>query len=178
MAKKYSFPNDAQEIFDFMSSGPFFNGSYLGNIPESNRIYNVTTAVKNYTNQDIKPPFYFLDDITSNASVDIPSLDDEKPMRAMMKELDNVNYYDFIHDQISSLSKDIGINTNTAKILAGSIYENLVLCIESRLMSSESHPYFERLYQIYKDQAFPCGWTGSDSWKKGEFIICTRAMST
>jgi hypothetical protein len=174
MAKGYCFPNNVQEIFDFMRSGQFLNGRYFGSILESHRVHDATLALNSYTNQDVKPPFYFLDDITSNASAEIPSLDDEKPMRALMKELDAVNYYDFMHDQILSISKDIGINKNVTKNIANSIYENLVLCMESRLMSIESHPYFERLYEVYKENAFPCGWKGSSTWKKGEFIIYAR----
>ncbi len=171
---KYSFPKNVQEVFEFMRSDSFLKSQYLGSIPESHRIHDATLAIKSYTDQDVQRPLYFLDDITSDASAEIPSLDDEKPMRAMMKQLDTINYYDFIHNQITLISKDIGINKNITKVLANSIYENLVLCIESRLMSSDSHPYFERLYQVYKDNAFPCGWKGSHSWQKGEFIIYTR----
>jgi hypothetical protein len=58
--------------------------------------------------------------------------------------------------------------------LADAIGSTLYLCAKARLLLPNSHDYFERLFQIYKNQAFPCGWRGGQKWETADFLIFSR----
>lgn len=173
------FPSGVRKIIDFIKSGPILQGAYHGKISAENFYYDVKSALKNYINQDVKPPKYFLTDITEDASGDIPGILDEKVMELKYKLIEyeeQEDFYQILLARCKSLKNEIPINSKEIELIVDAMSGNLYLCAESRLLLPNYHPYFERLLEVHKSQGFPCGWQGGKNWQKGDFLIYSRPV--
>lgn len=174
------FPAGVREVIDFIKSGPILQGAYRGKISAENFCYDVKSALENYTNQDVKPPKYFLTDITEDASGDIPALiDDEKLMGLKYKLIEyeeQEDFYQILLGRCKSLKNEMPIKPKEIELIADAMSGNLYLCAESRLLIPKYHPYFERLLEVHKSQGFPCGWRGGKNWQEGDFLIYSRPL--
>ena len=61
------FPADVQEILIFMRDNKFLSTIYKGSDKNTEIVTNINRALEIYTDQDIKKPYYFLQDIFSSA---------------------------------------------------------------------------------------------------------------
>lgn len=179
MIKKKSFPANVIEIFDFMESGPILEIAYSKPIHHYQKYTDLNIALENYTNQDVEHPKYFLLDITSSASGGIPISATDGHINDLNHQLieydEQEDFFNLILDRIDRKYRELDITTDQSRMLADVISGDLYICAKSRLLLTEPHPYFEIFFEVYKDQGFPCGWVGGDSWKKGEFLIYMRS---
>ncbi|WCM89479.1 hypothetical protein [Acidovorax sp. NCPPB 3576] len=174
------FPPEVREVIDFVKSGPILQSSYRGEISIDEMYFDIKAALKNYTNQDVKPPKYFLTDITEDASGDIPAvMGDERLMDLKYKLIEyeeQEDFYQILLDRCNFLKNEIQIKPKDIELIADAMSGNLYLCAESRLLIPGAHLYFERLFEVHKLQGFPCGWKGGKKWQKGDFLIYSRPI--
>lgn len=179
MIDKSVFPANVVEVFDFIVNGDFLATAYMGKVSPDLLIEDLNSALENYTDQDVEPPDYFLLDITADASGEIPAAPENSDLSDLKYKLieydEQEDFYEVILNKISLISEDLGINKEKSKLLADAISGDLYKCAEARLFLKKSHPYFERFFEIYKNQGFPCGWRGSDNWREGYFYIYSRS---
>lgn len=167
------FPKSVQEVLSLIREGPLLQTKYTG-APPPLLVKNINIAMEMYLNQDAEPPNQFIGDITEDASGDIPSppLDERiEKFRALRRE---INYYELMFEYFYR-HKPFRASRDDIRMFANCVYEDLILCAEARLMLPNSHPYFEKMMCIYKNQGFPCGWRGGETWKHGDFIVYSRS---
>lgn len=68
----------------------------------------------------------------------------------------------------------MGLKPDQLNHLADIISSDLFQIARARLLGKEPHPYFEEMFNIYKNQGLPVGWVGGESAAEGQFIIYTR----
>lgn len=179
MISKSIFPKNVIEVIDFIESGPLLETPYTAAIPKERQYNSMKKALKNYTNQDVKDPYYFLLDITSTASGEIPvspEAEDLLDLKYQLIEYDEQeDFFNITLKKLEAISKNLDINKAQLRLLADAISGDLYMCAKSRLFLKNPHPYFERYFDVYKNQGFPCGWTGGENWKSGDFLIFTRS---
>ena len=160
---------------DFIESGPLLETTYTAAIPKERQYNSMKKALKNYTNQDVKDPYYFLLDITSTASGEIPvspEAGDLLDLKYQLIEYDEQeDFFNITLKKLEAISKNLDINKAQLRLLADAISGDLYMCAKSRLFLKNPHPYFD----VYKNQGFPCGWIGGENWKSGNFLIFTRS---
>jgi hypothetical protein len=174
MVKISVFPKSVQEVLSFVQNGALLDGPYSGPVTQANRFFSIKEAFVHYLNQDVLPPEYFLTDITDDASGDIPGGWDNPLKTALIEYEEKTDFYNVICDRLMPRKKELGLKKDDLETLADSIGSNLYLCAKARLLLPKSHDYFERLFQIYRDQAFPCGWRGGPKWETGDFLFFSR----
>lgn len=176
MINEEIFPKKVREVIEYVRSGDFLKGPYKGFLDEERLITDAKKAIEIYTDQDVEPPLYFLLDITQDASGDIPYGDDEK-LRELKISLiefeEQIDFHSLILNRLGHLQES-KINKSEMALLADAIGSDLFLCAKARLLIEDSHPYFERIFDIYKNQGFPCGWIGGDNSREGDFLIYSK----
>ncbi|BFO56699.1 hypothetical protein [Acidovorax sacchari] len=175
---KSIFPSNVVEVFDFIVRGELLVTAYAGDGFPALMLDDMGTALERYTNQDVEPPDHFLLDITADAAGEIPANPEIKEFSGLKRSLveydEQEDFYEIILRKISTVSEDLEINAAQSRLLADAISGDLYKCAEARLCLERSHPYFERVFEIYKNQGFPCGWRGGDNWRDGDFYIYSR----
>ena len=172
------FPPRVQEVIDFIKSGEILSSAYKLKIPMRFEFDDVGAALKHYVNQDVDKPMYFLPDIASDAAGEIPSMVKDAAVNGLKYKLiayeEQEDFYKMVYKNIEGLKKELSLKDAQLKLMADMISGDLYYCAKSRLMSYGEHPFFENLFLVYKNQGLPCGWKGSGSWEKGDFLIYTR----
>lgn len=175
---KSIFPSAVIEIFDFIVHGEVLAAAYTGAEFSGLMLNDMSVALEHYTNQDVEPPDHFLLDITADAAGEIPENPEIKEFSGLKRSLveydEREDFYEIILKKVSTVSGDLEINAAQSRLLADAISGDLYKCAEARLCLERSHPYFERVFEIYKNQGFPCGWRGGDNWRDGDFYIYNR----
>lgn len=175
---KSIFPSDVVEVFDFIVHGEVLAAAYAGAGPPGLMLNDMRAALERYTNQDVEPPDHFLLDITADAAGEIPMKSEIKELSELKRKLveydEQEDFCEIVLRKISSASEDLEINAVQSRLLADAISGDLYKCAEARLCLKRSHPYFERVFEIYKNHGFPCGWRGGDNWRDGDFYIYSR----
>lgn len=168
MVDEEDFPDDVAEILKLMREGPLLTSKHR--ILEE-RILDIHLAMEMQQDQDIKKPYRYIVDITEDASgeIDSPPFDER---RQKFRELrDKFNYFEAIRNYFSTHAISRMLSPQEIINLSEAMYEDLMLCAESRLLNTPPHPYFEKMLDVYKRQGFPCAWRGGSSWKRGRFVV-------
>ena len=162
------FPENVQEILKIMRLGPLLMPT---DSIAKNCIKNIHVAMEMQQDEEIKKPYRYIIDITEDASgeIDSPPFDEKK--KKLRELTDNFNYFESIREYLILQPISDELSNDEITDLSEAIYEDLILCAEARLMMKDSHPYFEKMLNVYKSQGFPCAWTGGRTWKKGDFVI-------
>ncbi|WP_152033839.1 hypothetical protein [Paracidovorax avenae] len=175
---KSIFPSNVVEVFDFIVHGELLVTAYAGDGSPALMLDDMGTALERYTNQDVEPPDHFLLDITADAAGEIPLKPEIKEFSESKRKLaeydEQKDFYQIILRKVSLISEGLEITKTQSRLLADAISGDLYKCAEARLCLKSSHPYFERVFAIYKNQGFPCGWRGGDNWRDGDFYIYSR----
>ncbi len=194
MTSKDRFPEPVREVIDFIECGKLLSGPYLVEAPSTNQAVQtpvdyieVSTAAIQfnaleeallcYQDQDVEPPYYFLPDITAEALGDIPVATSEEQRelnRALIEYEEEHNFYEVIKERMIPLATELNIEMRYVDLLADMISGDLYHCVKARLLMEDSHPYFEQMLNVYRQQGLPVGWIGSESPEDGEFVIYTR----
>lgn len=66
-----------------------------------------------------------------------------------------------INQRIKHLSGELQLQSATVSYLADIISGDLFQIAKARLLCKEPHPYFEAMFEIYKNQGLPVGWSGA-----------------
>ncbi|WP_322923149.1 hypothetical protein [Paenibacillus campi] len=194
------FPPSVREVIDFIEHGALLSEPYQGQLqtisvtaqlPEryggeievsvSNLLFtDLQQALDFYGNEDVEPPYYFLLDMTVEASGDIPAAATEAQKqlaRALIEYEEERNFYNLIKERIAALAAELQIEdehiAHVADIISGDLYQ----CAKARLLLEEPHPYFEQMLTIYQNQGMPVGWFGSERLDEGQFIIYAQRFS-
>lgn len=169
-----SFSAKVVEVLNYIKQGSIMEREYTPNGDDKNVATDIKTILAEYLDQDINPPHFPLVGITQDASSEIPYPMDE-PFRTLRRSLiefsEQENFYKLIAPRILSIKE---FSKDQAELIADAICNDLLLCASSRLLMTDSHPYFENMFSIYKRQGFPYGWLGQEDWKSGEFLIFSR----
>jgi hypothetical protein len=170
------FPANVREVLDFVTAGDILRQPYSGGIAPEMLIKDAKKALRLYGDQDAKPPRHFLPDITESAAGDIPFGDEGQQAlkRGLREHEEQTDFCGAVLQKISRYKKEWGLKKNEITVLADAIGNSLYLCAKARLLTAQPHPYFEKLFAVIKNQGFPCGWSGQDNWRSGEFIVFSR----
>ncbi|WP_145335201.1 hypothetical protein [Paenibacillus xylanexedens] len=187
MTSKEIFPVNVREIIDYMEYGNVLKGAYppvtdgvTADVAASeapNPFTNLEEALLFYQDEDVEPPFYFLLDITADASGDIPpaSGDQEKSLaRAFIMYEEEQDFYGIMKKKLEGLADELHLKPAQINHLADIISGDLFQIARARLLCKEPHPYFEEMFNVYKNQGLPVGWIGSESASEGHFVIYSR----
>lgn len=187
MTSKEIFPVNVREIIDYIEHGDVLKRAYFpvtdgvttdedaSEVP--NPFTNLEEALLFYQDQDVEPPYYFLLDITADASGDIPpaSGDQEKSLaRAFIMYEEEQDFYGIMKKKLEGQAPELGLKPDQINHLADIISGDLFQIARARLLCKEPHPYFEEMFNVYKNQGLPVGWIGSESASEGHFVIYTR----
>ena len=163
---------------NFLRHGPMLEKPYQQTIAPNLIIKDPKRAMKIYMNQDVEPPGYFLPDILSSAEGDIPlATDEQEPLdTALIDYKKQINFYQVALNRIQPLQALYAMSDHEISVMADTMGNYLYYCAASRLLLPEpqTHPFYERLFSVLKDQGFPCGWVGGEDWKTGDFLIFSR----
>jgi hypothetical protein len=169
------FPKSVQEVLDFWIHGDILGAPYGGTAPPERLVKSMKAAVDLYTDQDVAPPLYFLQDISNDANGEIPLPDtDQEDMDTALIELYDEMDLKIILNKVKALESQMPVSDHMAAVIAGSIAENLYNIARSRLLMPRPHPFFEKLFGVLKNQGFPCAWIGGADCHAGDFIIFSR----
>jgi len=170
------FPQGTQEVLNFLSDGHILEKPYQKSVSSDRIIKDPKAAMAIYMDQDVSPPKYFLPDITSGAEGAIPPADGEQEALdvALIEYEEQVNFYQKVLSKIKFLKNEYLMSDHEISVMADTIGSYLYHCARSRLLLPQGHPYFEKIFSILKDQGFPCGWLGGNSWEAGDFLIFSR----
>lgn len=168
------FPPDAQEILLFMRDYKFLGSAYIGNNETCEIVTNIKIALEMYTNQDIGRPYFFLQDVFSSAqrNIDIPPSSNFLEKFAIHR--DSFNYFEVMKSNNQHLMHELNLTEDDHAFLINIFYEDLIFCAKSRIFSGRKIDFFEKLFEIYQSSGFPCGWKGSSSPRKGNFVIFSK----
>jgi formamidopyrimidine-DNA glycosylase len=83
----------------------------------------------------------------------------------------HINYFDCLVEYFSKHKISTLLDPQEIMDLSESIYEDLMLCAEARLLVQDSHSYFEKMLSVYHRQGHPCAWTGGNNWRSGDFVV-------
>ncbi|WP_342553456.1 hypothetical protein [Paenibacillus sp. FSL R7-0652] len=188
MSSKELFPADVREVIDYLEHGDVLKGPYSSAAPnttvdgagseKSGLFTNLEEALLFYQDEDAAPPYYFLLDITADASGDIPpaSSEEERTLaRALILYEEAHDFYGIMKKRIAGLADELSLQPAYVNLLADIISGDLYQIAKARLLCREPHPYFEAMFEVYKNQGMPVGWVGSESASEGQFIIYTRS---
>ena len=53
---------------------------------------------------------------------------------------------------------------------------DLTMCALNRLVNGKTNNFYEKVFELYKEGGWPCGWKGT--YPKGEFIVFVVGCST
>ncbi|MCP1136992.1 hypothetical protein NKT34_27445 [Paenibacillus polysaccharolyticus] len=187
MTSKEIFPVNVREIIDYIEHGDVLKGPYLsvthdgavtGTAFETQDSFtNLEEALIFYQEEDVEPPCYFLLDITADALGDIPpaSGEEQKSLdRAFILYEEEQDFYGIMKKKLEGQAPELGLKPDQLNHLADIISSDLFQIARARLLGKEPHPYFEEMFNIYKNQGLPVGWVGGESAAEGQFIIYTR----
>lgn len=169
-----SFPPHVVAVLDFIRQGSILTSRYCPSDDDSIVTTDIENSLSEYLDQDIIQPRFPLVEITQNASADIPFPKDQQGQlmrRSFIDFAEQENFYQ------KTLTKIIGFkefSKDQAELIADAISNDFFLCAKSRLLRAEPHPYFEKIFSIYKRQGFPYGWVGQECWESGNFLIYSR----
>lgn len=168
MITEKDFPQNVQEVLQLMRSGPLLGDST--DITED-RISNIRTALEMQQDEDMKMPYRFIIDITEDASgeIETPPFDERKSK--LIELFGGINYFDYLVAYFSKHKISTLLDPQEIIDLSESIYEDLMLCAEARLLMQDSHPYFEKMFSVYRRQGYPCAWIGGDDCRNGDFVV-------
>lgn len=169
------FAPNIRELLILVNQGPLLQLPYSANAKNENVVFDLNLALDMYMDQDIAKPFHFLNDITSTAIDDITENIYSNPLlNKLRKNIDGAYCYRAVCAYLLPYKNKLGLNKSKLETLANIISEDLYTCIKIRISSNNSHPYFEKMLQVYKDQGFPCAWRGGTTWKRGNFVVFSR----
>ncbi|MFG0608212.1 hypothetical protein [Delftia sp. WSY_14] len=173
MISENDFPINVQEIFQLMKDGPLLQTT--DRISEE-RILDIHKAMYMQQDEDIKKPYRFIIDITEDASGEIESPPFDEKRKKLIELIGNTNYFDHLREYFSKHAISEILDPQEITDISEAIYEDLILCAKARLMMPNSHPYFEKMLDVYIRQGFPCAWIGGKNWKKGDFVVYSREV--
>ncbi|MGQ8873169.1 hypothetical protein [Paenibacillus sp. TSA_86.1] len=189
MSSKELFPADVREVMDYIEQGDVLKGPYLavthdgagnGTASETQDSFaNLEEALLLYQDQDVEPPCYFLLDITADALGDIPPASGEEQRslaRALILDEEEQDFYGMMKKRLEGQADELGLKPDQLNHLADIISSDLLQIARARLLCKEPHPYFEAMFNVYKNQGLPVGWVGSESASDGQFIIYMRQV--
>ena len=178
MVHEKIFPSVVKEVLDYVRSGPLFEGVYRSAIPEGYGFRDINRALENYKNQDVDKPLYFLPDIVSDAAGEIPVVPKDAELLDLKYQLieyeEQEDFYQILFKRLKGLKKEIPLKEAQLKLIANMVSDDLYYCAKARLLMKDGHPFFERMFEVYKNQGLPCGWRGGRVWGKGDFLIYSR----
>jgi hypothetical protein len=201
MHAKDIFPSSVQEIIDFIEGGHLLTGRYQAaletirldaQIPDSHgssiEIHTSTglftdlqEALGFYQDEDVEPPYYFLLDITAEALGAIPLATNEQQrqlQRALIEYEEAHDFYALIKERITPLAAELHIESEQIDLVADIISGDLFHCAKARLLMEEPHPYFEQMFDVYRNQGMPVGWFGRELPEEGNFIVYAQRFLT
>lgn len=188
MTSKDLFPVNVREIMDYIEHGdvlkrpyhPIADGFVVDEAGSEtpNPFMNLEEALIFYQDEDVEPPYYFLLDITADASGDIPpaSGDQEKSLaRAFIMYEEEQDFYGIMKKKLEGMVDELRLTPDQLNHLADIISGDLFQIARARLLCKEPHPYFEAMFNVYNNQGLPVGWIGSESASEGHFVIYSRS---
>lgn len=187
MSSKELFPANVREVMDYVEHGDVLKGPYLsvnhggavdGAVSERQHPFaNLEEALLFYQDEDVEPPYYFLLDITSDALGDVPPASGEE-QKSLAREFilyeEEHDFYSIMKKKLEGQAPELGLKPDQLNHLADMISSDLFQIARARLLCKEPHPYFEAMFNVYKNQGLPVGWIGSESTAEGQFIIYMR----
>ncbi|OWR29619.1 hypothetical protein CDO73_15665 [Saccharibacillus sp. O23] len=192
MIDKSIFPADVQEVLDWAENGEFLNGLYREKtdraavsehrsgrvgIVKSGPFAGLEEALRFEQDQDLEPPYVFLQDIVDDAAGDIPPAADgaqKELARALIFYEEEQDFPKKLMAKLAPLAAENGLKAELLAALADKIGSELYQCAKARLLAEERHPFFETLFAIYKNQGLPVGWIGGESADDGQFVVYAR----
>ncbi|MGF6353086.1 hypothetical protein ABIE27_000995 [Paenibacillus sp. 4624] len=188
MTSKEIFSLDVREVLDYIEHGDILKRPYLpfadgvavdGAASEApNPFTNLEEALIFYQDEDVEPPFYFLLDITADASGDIPPASGEEQRslaQAFILYEEEQDFYGIMKNKLEGMVDELCLKPDQLNHLADIISGDLFQIARARLLCKEPHPYFESMFNVYKNQGMPVGWIGSESASEGRFVIYRRS---
>lgn len=87
---------------------------------------------------------------------------------------DASNYFEVMKRNNHHLLHELDLTEDDYAFLINIFYEDLIFCTKSRIFVGRKIDFFEKLFEIYQSSGFPCGWKGSSSPRKGNFVIFSK----